>query len=137
MSAAFTNKQAKYGDPAIALQTSIDRGLAAQAKYLEIYEDDILNPALQNILKETAKRMSVGTTTTPNPTVQPSCTPRPACLDSKPRCLIPEPAESWCPASSPSTSSPRICTQDAKKCPDGSYVSRTGPNCEFAPCPGQ
>ncbi len=28
-----------------------------------------------------------------------------------------------------------ICTQDAKLCADGSYVSRTGPNCEFAACP--
>ncbi len=28
------------------------------------------------------------------------------------------------------------CTQEAKLCPDGSYVGRTGPNCEFAPCPG-
>ncbi len=28
-----------------------------------------------------------------------------------------------------------ICTQDAKLCPDGSYVSRTGPNCEFTACP--
>ena len=28
-----------------------------------------------------------------------------------------------------------ICTQDVKECPDGSYVSRTGPNCEFAACP--
>lgn len=27
------------------------------------------------------------------------------------------------------------CTQDAKLCPDGTYVSRTGPNCEFSPCP--
>ena len=27
------------------------------------------------------------------------------------------------------------CTQEAKQCPDGSYVSRTGPNCEFAKCP--
>jgi putative hemolysin len=31
---------------------------------------------------------------------------------------------------------PRFCTQEAKQCPDGSYVSRTGTNCEFAPCPG-
>lgn len=30
----------------------------------------------------------------------------------------------------------RACTQEAKQCPDGSYVSRTGPNCEFAACPG-
>lgn len=26
------------------------------------------------------------------------------------------------------------CTMDAKICPDGSYVGRVGPNCEFAPC---
>lgn len=30
---------------------------------------------------------------------------------------------------------PIACTQEAKLCPDGSAVSRTGPNCEFAPCP--
>lgn len=28
-----------------------------------------------------------------------------------------------------------FCTQEAKLCPDGSYVGRTGPNCEFAACP--
>lgn len=27
------------------------------------------------------------------------------------------------------------CTMEAKLCPDGSYVGRTGPNCEFAACP--
>lgn len=27
------------------------------------------------------------------------------------------------------------CTMEAKLCPDGSYVGRTGPNCEFALCP--
>ncbi len=27
-----------------------------------------------------------------------------------------------------------ICTQDAMQCPDGSYVGRTGPSCEFV-CP--
>ena len=30
---------------------------------------------------------------------------------------------------------PVACTADAKLCPDGSYVGRTGPNCEFSPCP--
>lgn len=30
-----------------------------------------------------------------------------------------------------------FCTMEAKLCPDGSYVSRTGPNCEFALCPKQ
>ncbi|MFH0803591.1 MAG: hypothetical protein V1877_00515, partial [Candidatus Tagabacteria bacterium] len=29
----------------------------------------------------------------------------------------------------------KACTEEAKICPDGSYVSRTGPNCEFAACP--
>ncbi len=31
--------------------------------------------------------------------------------------------------------SPTACTQEAKQCPDGSYVGRTGPNCEFGLCP--
>ena len=30
---------------------------------------------------------------------------------------------------------PKACTADAKICPDGSAVGRTGPNCEFAACP--
>ncbi len=30
-----------------------------------------------------------------------------------------------------------FCTLDAKICPDGSSVGRSGPNCEFAPCPGE
>src|SRR3989344_5945198 len=33
--------------------------------------------------------------------------------------------------------SPKACTMEAKLCPDGSYVGRTGPNCEFAKCPGE
>lgn len=28
-----------------------------------------------------------------------------------------------------------VCTMEAKLCADGSYVSRTGPKCEFIPCP--
>ncbi len=28
-----------------------------------------------------------------------------------------------------------FCTQDAKQCADGSFVSRQGPSCEFAACP--
>lgn len=28
-----------------------------------------------------------------------------------------------------------VCTTDAKVCPDGSSVGRTGPGCEFAACP--
>jgi len=29
----------------------------------------------------------------------------------------------------------QACTMDAKVCPDGSTVGRTGPNCEFSACP--
>src|SRR3990172_10103145 len=29
----------------------------------------------------------------------------------------------------------RICAMDVKTCPDGSSVGRSGPNCEFSPCP--
>ncbi len=32
---------------------------------------------------------------------------------------------------------PVACTQDAKLCPDGSYVGRVGPDCEFALCSGE
>lgn len=31
----------------------------------------------------------------------------------------------------------QACSEEAKQCPDGSYVARTGPNCEFAPCPSE
>ena len=27
-----------------------------------------------------------------------------------------------------------FCTQDVRKCPDGSFVGRVPPKCEFAPC---
>ncbi len=30
----------------------------------------------------------------------------------------------------------QACPQETKLCPDGSSVGRTGPNCEFAACPG-
>jgi hypothetical protein len=29
------------------------------------------------------------------------------------------------------------CTLDVKECPDGSFVGRVPPSCEFAPCPGE
>lgn len=34
-----------------------------------------------------------------------------------------------------STSGQTACTMEAKLCPDGTAVGRTGPNCDFAPCP--
>lgn len=41
-------------------------------------------------------------------------------------------------SSSPSpsvTGEPVFCTQEAKTCPDGSSVGRSGPKCEFSKCP--
>lgn len=38
---------------------------------------------------------------------------------------------------SASDSNPVACTLEAMLCPDGTAVGRVGPNCEFAPCPGQ
>ncbi len=34
-----------------------------------------------------------------------------------------------------SSSEPVFCMQEAKECPDGSYVGRSGPTCAFAACP--
>jgi len=31
---------------------------------------------------------------------------------------------------------PMVCPMDTKQCPDGSYVGRVPPKCDFAPCPG-
>lgn len=36
-------------------------------------------------------------------------------------------------SSNPNT--PIACTMDARQCPDGSYVGRVGPKCEFKACP--
>jgi len=33
------------------------------------------------------------------------------------------------------TQKPTACTAEAKVCPDGSTVGRTGPDCEFEACP--
>ena len=35
----------------------------------------------------------------------------------------------------PKEKEPVACTMEAKLCPDGSYVGRGGPNCDFAACP--
>ncbi|MCF7865303.1 MAG: hypothetical protein K9M11_02250 [Candidatus Pacebacteria bacterium] len=38
--------------------------------------------------------------------------------------------------SNPTTPSVTACTMDARICPDGSAVGRSGPSCEFSACPG-
>lgn len=49
----------------------------------------------------------------------------------------PSPSPTVTPSPSPSASPTptTACTQDAKQCPDGTYVSRVAPSCDFAPCP--
>jgi hypothetical protein len=42
---------------------------------------------------------------------------------------------SGCDLSSPPPSPITGCTEEAKVCPGGAVVVRSGPNCEFAPCP--
>ena len=41
------------------------------------------------------------------------------------------------PSDTSTSSEQTICTLDAKVCPDGTAVGRTGPACEFAACPGE
>lgn len=47
------------------------------------------------------------------------------------------PPESLLNGNNAPSNEPVFCTQEAKQCPDGSYVGRTAPNCEFAPCPSE
>jgi hypothetical protein len=46
-----------------------------------------------------------------------------------------EVGQSAAPPSSDSGTAGTVCTMDAKQCPDGSWVGRVPPSCEFAPCP--
>ena len=50
---------------------------------------------------------------------------------------VPFLAPSGATPSTKSKKAPReaVCTQEVKTCPDGSFVSKVGPECEFAPCP--
>lgn len=51
---------------------------------------------------------------------------------------VPEPPRSQpLPANRPpaTNTDPVFCTMDVKECPNGSFVGREGPNCEFKECP--
>ena len=48
---------------------------------------------------------------------------------------IPSPTNTDENLPTPDATKPIACTQEAKMCEDGSFVGRTGPNCEFATCP--
>jgi hypothetical protein len=47
----------------------------------------------------------------------------------------PDTSDDDSPVISPPILEPVACTMDAKICPDGTALGRTGPNCEFPPCP--
>ena len=59
----------------------------------------------------------------------PTCQPRPGCLDSTPRCLIPEPPGGWCPSPEP-TPTPTPTCQPRPACLD------TTPACLIPEPPG-
>lgn len=66
-------------------------------------------------------------------------------MESYPRqCITPDgrrfvetvPPDSLAPKK-PSGDPNVMCTMDTKQCPDGMYVARIPPDCEFAPCLGE
>lgn len=61
-------------------------------------------------------------------------TPTPAAVKTT---ATPEPSMEPTPDTSTEGAEPVACPLDAKICADGSSVGRTGPNCEFAACPGE
>ena len=56
----------------------------------------------------------------------------PPCVYQEPACMMPC-RVGTCPQDCETIA----CTKEAKICPDGTGVYRTGPDCEFAPCPGE
>lgn len=76
----------------------------------------------------------VASSPTSAPTPAPAPVPGPA---GAPKVVPPSPvpAPAQTPAPAPSSSDEVVCAQDLQQCPDGSYVTRGGPKCEFATCP--
>ncbi len=77
---------------------------------------------------------------TPTPGA-PECPPFPGCMpegSGMPWNTCWGEASKLCPKAEKVTTGFRLmevaCTDDAKQCPDGSYVGRSGPRCEFSPC---
>lgn len=70
------------------------------------------------------------------PDIDKSEAPTNSTTPSTPSTTPPKTAENNNPPVKPTTpSSPVMCTMEAKECPDGSFVGRSGPKCEFAICP--
>jgi len=68
----------------------------------------------------------------PTPTPPPGCYYKVCtlfCTRDHPNCCANRPLVC------PTPTQPVICSHIAKACPDGTYVYRTGPKCEFTKCP--
>lgn len=61
-------------------------------------------------------------------------TPTPRATKPTPTLFVSPPVATSSPTPE-ATSSGIVCTQEVKTCPDGTSVGRTGPRCEFTPCP--
>ncbi len=59
------------------------------------------------------------------------------CPDGLPnrRGIIDAPLEVPTPTTKTKGKESLVCTQEVKTCPDGSFVGKVGPECQFAPCP--
>lgn len=142
----------EYGSQIEILQTSIDNHTATEVKGEFIFDrniyvvypkgslhistgiaDNSTNETRNNYLKDFSQILSTFKFTYLS--LSPTCIPRPKCLDTEPRCMIPE-TENMCPPTINKSPTPEqvACTMDALQCPDGSWVGRTGQNCEFK-CP--
>jgi hypothetical protein len=55
--------------------------------------------------------------------------------DALGKCVKQPETVSTIPSPLPANSKQSLCTMEAKQCPNGSYVGRTGPHCEFPACP--
>ncbi len=87
----------------------------------------ILKPIVVQLIVSQGAEPSVTSSITPPISPIPSCYPRPACLDSVPRCLIPEPADGWC-APTPTPISCGGFVQNPTVCPTGYSCDHTGIN---------
>ena len=48
--------------------------------------------------------------------------------------FVARPQKAVAPSENPNFSGKKTCTREAKRCSNGSYVDRSGPDCEFEKC---
>lgn len=84
-------------------------------------------------------RCSSGTPQTTTPTCTPlwQCSNWSACVNNNQTKVCTDTNSCGTTTGKPTTTRDcnLLCSADVKQCPDGSYVARIAPNCDFAPCP--